>query len=137
MNSEYDAGRLDGKRRTYNNYDSNAQRAKNLLISMGMDSVKVIATSGEKVKLNRTLTSALAFHDWERSAEINIRGINILTIGTHARRTWMTYNRILDEKYKIGIISVPSGHQSRESRIKKTLRETLGILYYWLILIPY
>lgn len=65
MNSEYDAGKLDGRRRTYNNYDSNAQRARNLLISMGMDSLKVIATSGEKVKLNRTLTSALAFHDWK------------------------------------------------------------------------
>jgi hypothetical protein len=137
MNSEYDAGKLDGRRRTYNNYDSNAQRARNLLISMGMDSLKVIATSGEKVKINRTLTSALAFHDWESSADINIRGINILTIGTHARRTWMTYNKILHEKYKIGIISVPSGYLSRESRIKKTLRETLGILYYWFILIPY
>jgi len=137
LNSEYDAGRLDGKRRTYNNYDSNAQRSRNLLISMGMDSLKVIATAGEKVKRNRTLTSALAFRDWESTAEINIKGINILTIGTHARRTWMTYNKILDEKYKIGIISIPSVYQSREGKIKKTLRETLGVLYYWFILIPY
>lgn len=138
-NSEFDAGRLDGKRRTSNNFDSNARQVKNRLISMGMDSSRVIATSGNKVRINRTLTSAVAFRDWQQSSEIKITGINILTVGMHARRTWMTYNKILDEKYKIGIISVPdsSHHLSRENRIMKALRETLGILYYWLILIPY
>ena len=139
INSEFDAGPIDGKRRISNNYDSNAQYVRNILISLGMDSSKVIATSGQKVKLNRTLTSALAFNDWLKTTQIDIKGINIITVGTHARRTWMTYNRILDEKFMIGIISIPdhSGNQSRESKIMKTVRETMGILYYWFILIPY
>jgi hypothetical protein len=54
-------------------------------------------------------------------------------------KTWMTYNRILNEKNKFGIISVPDyfyGH-SKESKLLKILRETLGIIYYWFILIPY
>jgi hypothetical protein len=138
-NSEFDAGKPDGKRRMSNHYDSNAQYVRNRLISMGIDSSKVIATSGNRVKINRTLTSALAFRDWLKTTKIKVTGINILTVGPHARRTWMTYNKILDEKFEIGIISAPDGyrHQS-DSAIKfNTLRETIGILYYWLILIPY
>jgi hypothetical protein len=137
MNSVFDAGKLDGKRRISNNYNSNAQYVRNSLIAMGLDSTKIIATSGERVRINRTLTSALAMRDWLQTTKINIKGINIFTIGTHARRTWMTYNKILNEKYHIGIISVPEHNHSRETRVLKALRETIGIIYYWIILIPY
>jgi hypothetical protein len=70
---------------------------------------------------------------------INVKGINIISMGTHTRRTWMTYNKILNEKYEIGIISLPdyNYNHSRFFRLFKTIRESLGIAYYWLILIPY
>jgi hypothetical protein len=138
-NSEYDMGRLDGQRRLVNNFNSVAERARNWLLSKGIDSSLVIAVPGEKVSINRTLTSALAFRDWLRKTNINVKGINIVSSGTHARRTWMTYNRILDEKYKIGIISIPDYRNgySRVGRVLKTLRETAGIIYYWFILMPY
>lgn len=66
-----------------------------------MDSSLITAVSGDKVRIKRTLTSALAFRDWLKTADINIKGIKIISLGTHARRTWMTYNRVLNEKYKI------------------------------------
>jgi hypothetical protein len=138
-NSEYDMGRLDGQRRLVNNFNSTAEQARNWLLSKGIDSSLVIAVPGEKSSINRTLTSALAFRDWLRKAKINVTGINIVSSGTHARRTWMTYNRILDEKYRIGIISIPDSRNShsRAGMVLKTLRETAGIIYYWFILIPY
>ena len=51
----------------------------------------------------------------------------------------MTYNRVLNEKYKIGIISLPDykNTNSLKNKVIKTIRETLGIVYYWFILIPY
>jgi hypothetical protein len=138
-NSEYDIGKLFGENRIINNSNSSAQYAKNRLLSMGVDSTLLIAIPGNKVKINRTLTSALAFHDWLKTADINIKGIKIISMGTHARRTWMTYNRVLNEKYKIGIISLPDYEFNRSKIVKllKTTRETLGIIYYWFILIPY
>jgi hypothetical protein len=138
-NSEYDIGVLDGKRRIINNFNSEAELARNSLLSMGMDSALIIATPGQRVKINRTLTSALAFRDWLKTTKINIKGINIISMGTHARRTWMTYNKILNEKYVIGIISLPDydNNQSRRNRFLKTIRETLGLIYYWVILVPY
>lgn len=137
-NSEFDMSDLDGIRMIVNNFNSVAELARNRLLAMGIDSSKIFAVPGANVKINRTLTSALAFRDWLKTSKIEIKGINIFSMGTHARRTWMTYNKILNEKYQIGIISadVTSSH-SKEMKVLKTLRETLGILYYWIILIPY
>jgi hypothetical protein len=138
-NSEYDMGQIDGKRRFINNTNSVAELARNKLISLGVDPGKVIAVPGAKVKINRTLTSALAFRDWLKTSDIKVKGITIISLGTHARRTWMTYNRIMNEKFNIGVMSIPDkiNDHSKESKFLKTFRETLGILYYWIILIPY
>lgn len=138
-NSEYDIGALDGKRRIINNFNSVAESARNRLLSMGIDSSSIIAVPGKRVKINRTLTSALAFRDWLKTSDIDVKGINIISMGTHARRTWMTYNKILHKKYDIGIISLPDykDRNSRKYKVLKTLRETFGIIYYWFILIPY
>ena len=138
-NSEYDIGALDGKRRIVNNFNSNAESARNRLLSMGIDSSLIIAVPGKRVKINRTLTSALAFRDWLKTSDIDIKGINIISMGTHTRRTWMTYNKILHKKYDIGIISLPDYKErySMKYKVLKTLRETIGIIYYWVILLPY
>jgi hypothetical protein len=138
-NSVYSVFYPGGEERIKNNYNSNAELARNRLISMGINSSQIIAIPGETVIVNRTLTSALAFRDWLKQTNKDIRGINIISMGAHARRTWMIYNRILQEKYAIGIISLPdyTYTQSRIYRIIKNIRETLGIIYYWIILIPY
>jgi hypothetical protein len=106
---------------------------------MGIDSAKVTAVPGANVKINRTLTSALAFRDWLKKTNIDIKGINIISLGTHSRRTWMIYNKVLDGEYKIGIIPIRN-EKINHSEIKvilNTLREILGIFYYWIILLPY
>ncbi len=138
-NSEYDIGILDGKRRVINNFNSFAELARNRILSMGIDSSLILAITGNRVKLNRTLTSALAFRDWLNTSNIKVEGINIVTVGAHAKRTWMTYNKILKGTYQIGIISLPDykNNYSKKKKIFKTLRETIGIMYYWIILIPY
>jgi hypothetical protein len=135
----YNIGALNGGKRISNDFNSYAESARNRLLAMGIDSSRIIATSGNKAKINRTLTSALAFRDWLKTTKINVDGINIISLGTHARRTWMVYNKVLDEKYILGIISLPDykNKYSRTNRLLKTIRETLGIIYYWFILIPY
>jgi Ca-dependent carbohydrate-binding module xylan-binding len=138
-NSEYDMSQLGGKRRMVNNFNSVAELARNQLLAMGVDSAKVTAVPGAMVNINRTLTSALAFRDWLAKSDINIKGLNIISLGAHTRRTWMIYNKILKDRYPIGIISVPDYNYNRSYIYKlfKTIRETLGIIYYRIILIPY
>jgi hypothetical protein len=135
-NSAYNIGALDGKRRIINNYNSYAEMARNEFLAMGIDSSVIIAVPGRRVALNRTLTSALAFRDWIKTSGCKVAGINIVSEGTHARRTWMTYTRLLNNAYRIGVISLPDYHasNSRKYKLFKTLREALGIVYYRIIL---
>ena len=137
--SVYDIGVLDEKRRFNNDYNSHAELAKNALLSLGIDSSIILAIPGKKVRINRTLSSVLAFREWLKTSNIEVKGINIITRGTHARRTLMTYNKILNNNYEIGVISLPDLKEksSRKYKVLKTLRETFGLVYYWFILIPY
>ena len=136
--SEFDRGQWDGKQRVSNKADSNAEQARNLLLSLGVDPSSVISVPGNRVKINRTLTSALAMRDWLSSSDVKVRGINIISLGPHARRTWMTYHKILDKEYNIGIISLPEPKKQSLSRFFfKTIREGVAIVYYWILLIPY
>lgn len=138
-NSEYNLGVLAQRKRVVNDFTSYAELAKNRLMSMGIASSHIISIPCNKVIINRTLTSALAFRDWLKTTKIDVKAINIISMGTHARRTWMTYNKILNEKYNIGIISLPDYGigQSRNMKRLKTLREAVAIIYYWFILLPY
>jgi hypothetical protein len=138
-NSEFYMGQLGGDRKIVNNFSSVAELARNRLLAMGIDSGMVTAVPGENVKINRTLTSAIAFRTWLEKSNLDIKGINIISLGAHTRRTWMIYNKVLNEKYPIGIISLPDYNydNSRIYKFFKTIRETLGIMYYWIILIPF
>ncbi len=139
LNSIYSYSESDRTVIIKNDYTSYAELARNSLLAMGIDSSLVVEIPGRKVTLNRTLCSALAFRDWLKTSDIEVSGINIATLGTHAERTFMIYNKILDKKYDIGIISLPDYREqySRKYKVLKTIRETIGIIYYWFILIPY
>lgn len=138
-NTVYDIVEQHGLRRVRNNYNSNAELTRNRLFLMGLDSTKIKALPGKKARLNRTLTSALAVRYWLGTSNPDVKGINIVSVGTHSRRTWMTYNRVLHKTYNVGIIALPDEKNSRSeiSRFIKTVRETIAIIYYWFILIPY
>jgi hypothetical protein len=138
-NSVYEITEPDVNRRIFNDYSSSAQLARRRLISLGLDSSLVVAITGKKVKLNRTLSGALAFREWLRTSNIDVTGINIISVGSHSRRTWMTYTKVMKKSFNIGIISVPDDRasKSRKYEVMKKIREILGIVYYWFILIPY
>ena len=138
-NSAYDILIPGGKRRVINNYNSFAQLAKNELLALGMDSSKIIAIPAKEVKINRTLTSAFAVREWLRNSDIKVEGINIISEGTHARRTWMTYNKVLTGSYKVGIFSLPDNENFRthKMRLLYNIRQMIAIVYYWFILLPY
>lgn len=138
-NSIYDISGLDNKNRIINNMTSNSGLTARRLLAMGVDSSRVIAIAGRKVRINRTLTSALALKDWLSKADIGVKGINIISSGTHSRRTWMTFDRVLDTPVKVGILALEDRKHTGPDGIGylKTLRELVAYMYYSLILIPY
>lgn len=138
-NSVLDIGSIGGSDRIVNNYESHPQIIRNKLISRGLDSTKIVAVPAKKTHFNRTLTSALALKRCLKASGKNIKGINIISMGIHSRRTWLTYKRILDKSYQIGIISLSDSTISEygTSEVLKNLGEALELVYYWIILLPF
>jgi hypothetical protein len=139
LNSKYIIPRKDGIQIIRNNYNSLAQRAKYELLSLGLDSSKVISVPGRESSVNKTLNSAFAFRDWLKHYNGEVIGINIMSQGIHARRTFITYKKVLDNSYKVGIISQPDlkSNNSFDQILIKPFKETIGIIFYWIILTPY
>jgi hypothetical protein len=67
-----------------------------------------------------------------------VKGINIISLGLHSRRTWITYKKLICKELPIGIIALPDLYSthSRKYATKPLLREAVGYLWYRLILIP-
>lgn len=138
-NSVYDIGFLDNKDRIVNDYESVAEFARIRLNLLGIDTSKVVAMPARRKRINRTLSSVLAVRDWLDLLNKSLSNINIITLGIHSRRTYMTYKSILDKSCTVGIIAIPNSSipDSEKPGNKKILLETIQLLYYWIILLPY
>lgn len=134
-NSEYDIGANDNKMRIVNDFTSVPELAAKRIIVNGINSALVKPVTAQKVRVNRTFTSAVAVDDWLKENDITIKGFNVISYGSHSRRTWMTFNHIL-KPYKVGVIAIPDSHVTPNGKIRyfKTARETFAFLYYCIIL---
>ena len=139
FNSVYDIGNPGGNNKIINDFKSHPERLRNKLIASGIDPSKVFAVTGKRTNINRTLNGALAFQKWLEKTNISITGINIITMSIHARRTWLTYKRVIDNSSDIGIIPLPATSEMLRDRLSRieTIAETLSLIYYWIILLPY
>ncbi len=138
FNSELDTGPLDGNDRidTYTYFESSAEFCRDQMITFGIDSAIIIAVPCNKAFLNRTLSSVLTIRNWLKETDKTVTGINIVSLGIHARRTWISYRKVLGNNIEIGIISLQE-NEDPKSKFKesvKILNEILGIIYYKIIL---
>jgi len=139
FNSVYDIGNIDNKDRIVNDYESIAEFARIRLTLSGIDSSKVIPVPSKRIRFNRTLSSVLAFRDWLYLSKPKTTKINIITLGIHSRRTWMTYNSVLKKSWTVGIIAIPNSAipDSEKPSSRRIYLEAIQLIYYWIILFPF
>lgn len=136
FNSVYDVGSLGGNNRIINDFRSHSELMRNNLINYGIDPQKIIAVTGKRTKVNRTLNGALAFRRWLKTSDSDVAGINIVTLGIHARRTWLTYRKVLNNVCPVGVIPIPVTHDIKGNTSDRlaVIAETIALIYYWIIL---
>jgi uncharacterized SAM-binding protein YcdF (DUF218 family) len=84
--------------------------------SVGADLLKKTRIPPELVQMvpshvmgrDRTYSSALALRDWLREHDVQVRSLNIVTEGPHARRTRLLFEKALGSNVAVGVIGVPS-----------------------------
>jgi hypothetical protein len=105
------------------------------LVLLGLDSNLVQAVPSTVERKDRTYNSALAVKYWFATNHIRLESLNLVTLGPHARRSWLLYQKAFGNDVKIGVIPVKStGYDpSQWWRSSAGFREVVGeaIAYFY------
>jgi hypothetical protein len=88
-------------------YKTFAQLSAATYRKLGLDSNTVVAVPTPEVGKNRTYAAACDVKRWMDTSGLSILAINLISQGTHSRRSWLLYQRAFGKKIKVGIISCP------------------------------
>ena len=76
------------------------------LINYGVPPESVHAVRCSEVARNRTYQSALEASLWLLNNETSPKARTLVTVGPHARRSWLTYRKVFDNTAAIGVIAL-------------------------------
>lgn len=128
-------GPVAGMGTSSSSQDTEAWQSAELLEKAGISTNDVQAVPSRFVGRDRTYNSAVALRDWFHEHGLQPAGINVLTEGTHARRTWLLFQKALGPDVKVGIISVPNPdydarHWWRSSAgVREVIDEGIAYIY--------
>lgn len=118
-------------------YGSHAGVGAGVLLSLGQPTNQVTAVASGIRYRNRTLASAQALRDYFVAQGIPAPSFNIVTLGSHARRTQLCFQRAFGREAKVGIIAIenleyePGRWWAYSEGVKSVLAECLGLAYAW------
>jgi hypothetical protein len=84
---------------------SSAVLAANRLQELGIDKRHIVALTVPGVSRHRTYASALALRNWLRDSGTQPTGVNVFTIGPHARKSLVLFSRALGPGIAVGVIA--------------------------------
>lgn len=126
---------FDEYRPQYSNY---AEYSAFILKYLGFkDSTVTMPVSNSR--LNRTYSSALTFRKWFLNSPFRYKSVNIISLGPHSLRTWMTYKKVLGKDTHVGIILVNNERYNQNNwwrspaGIKDTMHEMASYIYTLLV----
>ena len=89
-----------------NDYQTAASVGASLLRKAGIPAELVQMVPSHVMGRDRTYSSAIALRDWLRDRNMQVRSLNVVTEGAHARRTRLLYEKAFGPGINIGVIAV-------------------------------
>ena len=118
-----------------NDYQTAASVGAGLLKKAGVPAELVQMVPSHVIGRDRTYSSAIALKDWLREHNIQLRSLNIVTEGAHARRTRLLFEKAFGPGVNIGVIAVnsPDFNAKRWWRysegVEDVIDESVGYIY--------
>jgi hypothetical protein len=123
-------------------YKTYAELGAAVLLKMGLGTNVVQAVPAPDVRQDRTYTMAMSLRTWMREHGMSPTKVNLMTLGPHARRSRLLFEKALGKDVAVGIMSVPSRdfdpvHWWRTSSgVRDVIGETLAYAYARLLFHP-
>jgi hypothetical protein len=114
---------------------SYAEMAARELVRLGVPETCILIATARVTESHRTFESAVAAWQTLQQAGIKPKGLNIFTVGAHARRSWLVFAKVNSDLENVGVIGwIPTEFQKEpwwqsSERSRELLEETSGYLY--------
>jgi hypothetical protein len=107
---------------------SSAEAAAIQMERFGMSTNAVTAVSCWVERKDRTFNSALTLKEWFQQNGMPVSAIDVVTLGPHARRSRLLYEKAFGNKVKVGVISIEdrSYDPAHWWRCSEGVREVVG-----------
>lgn len=116
-------------------YKSYAYLAAATLVFLGIDSEKIVALPIPLATRDRTQTAALVLKHWLFTHNVEIRSINLYSLGPHARRSWLSFQQALQPQIQVGVMAgMPRDYEPNRwwdysAGVRTVLSELIGYGY--------
>jgi hypothetical protein len=116
-------------------FKSYAELARVRLKALGAHEEKIVVLETEDVKMDRTYQSARAVQQWLSSDKSGLRGLDVYTLGAHARRSRLLFRKVFGDSVAVGAIAASNQSYDSESwwrssnGARTVLGELIGYLY--------
>jgi hypothetical protein len=116
-------------------YHTTAEMGAAILLRFGMSSNAVQAVPAPSVRQDRTYASGVALREWLHVHHETATKVNLISLGPHARRSWMMLELALGKSFTVGVISLgskdyDSKHWWRSSAgFRAVVDETVAYVY--------
>lgn len=116
-------------------YKNFAELAGATLTAIGVDPAQLFIVADTTQSLGRTSSSAAILEHWLSTVEPQIIAINLFTLGTHSRRSWLLFEQTLAPQISVGILSAkPLNYDPHQwwyssEGVRTVISELLAYLY--------
>jgi hypothetical protein len=86
-------------------YQNFAELSAATLIAIGVNPVHILVVADPSQSPGRTASTATILDRWLATSELQITALNLFTLGTHARRSYLLFKQILEPEIAVGIIA--------------------------------
>jgi len=88
-----------------NVYRTAAERAADYLKSRGLPPAAVAAVPSPSSAQDRTFLSAVMVREWAKRSGIEVRALDVFSLGTHARRSRLLFRKAFGSQVEVGAIA--------------------------------
>jgi len=120
-----------------NVYRTAAERAAEYLKSRGLPPAAVAAVPSPSSAQDRTFLSAVMVREWAKRSGIEVRALDVFSLGTHARRSRLLFRKAFGSQVEVGAIAARHEYaDERWWRSAEGAREVLdqATAYAWVLL---
>lgn len=123
-------------------YKSYAELSAASIRLLGIQDSQLVAVPAPLVKEDRTYTSAVALKHWMEKSGYRPRGLNLFSLGAHARRSRLMFEKALGPDIAVGVIAVedpdydPRLWWTSSSGVRDVLDEAIGYAYAAILFHP-